>query len=134
MPAESLGSMAASVKRWLRGERLDDLDLYDAINDSVESLWESLILAAMQIMLAGPVTVSFNAGDERATVTTIADPAIAPTVADAADVSALPAVAYYISYTYVTESGSETLPSPQTIWARGLNKLAEVKIPAASIV
>src|SRR5436190_22516828 len=120
MPAESLGSMAASVKRWLRGERLDDLDLYDAINDAIESLWESLILAAMQIMLAGPVTVSFNAGDERQTVTTIADPAMAPTVVDASDVSTLPAVTYQIAYSYVTESGSETLVSPLTAYVRGL--------------
>ncbi|HDY64690.1 MAG TPA: hypothetical protein ENH84_00455 [Phycisphaerae bacterium] len=77
----SLGSMKAEVTRWLR-ETIDPDLCKEAINDAVESLWQSLILVQLSNFMGGPVTVNFASGDERATIVSIPDPTTAPTATD----------------------------------------------------
>lgn len=128
----SLGDIRAQVTRWLMGEGLQPAQINDAINDGIESLWNSLILAVLQIFMKGPVNVTFQSGSERTTVVTITDPSAAPTATDA-DTSTLPAITYQIAYTYATESGSETNLSPTLVYVRAINKLALVKIPITDV-
>ncbi len=73
--------------------------------------------------------LSFNAGDERKTVVSIADPTVAPTLSQSAG-GTLPAHTLFVAYTLVTESGSETLPSTTSQLAVSLNNLGAAAAPA----
>ncbi len=127
----TLGGLKEQVILWLNGENCQPELITEAINDALESLWMSLMLAALNVFMGGPLNVTFNAGDQRVTLVSIADPLIAPTVTDvASDDAARASVAYYISYTYVTESGSETLASPQTQHTTATGKLCSTAAPA----
>lgn len=128
----TLGDIRAQVNRWTMGEGLQPAQMNDAINDGIESLWNSLILAVLQIFMKGPVNVTFQSGSERTTVVTITDPSVAPTATDSGT-STLPAVTYLIAFTYATESGSETALSPTLTYARAINKLALVTIPITDV-
>lgn len=129
---DTLVSMRADVTEWLGGENLRAARINSAINDAIESLWQSLILAALNIFMNGPVTISIAAGDEGLNIVSIEDPTSAPTATDVAGGS-LAATSYQIAYTYVTESGSETLLSPVLVYGRGVNATAQVSIPITTI-
>ena len=121
--------MKAAISRWCR-EPIDDDIATDAVNDSVEKLWLAIATANMSALLGGPVqNVSFSAGDERKTIVSIADPVAAPTLSQAAG-GTLVAHTLFAAYTLVTESGSETLPSPTASLAVLLNNLGSVAPPA----
>src|SRR5689334_16637467 len=98
---DTLGSLKAEVIDWLSGEKVPESRVSNAINDAIESLWESLVIFSLEIMTGGPVNIAFNAGDERVRIVTIQDPTIAPTAVDVAEGS-LPEQTYFVAYTYVT--------------------------------
>lgn len=121
--------MKAAITRWCR-EPIDDDLATDAVNDSVEKLWLAIATANMSALVGGPVqNLSFSAGDERKTVVSIADPTVAPTLSQAASGN-LPAHTLFAAYTLVTESGSETLPSPTASLAILVNQLGLIAPPA----
>lgn len=118
----TLGSKAAEVTRWLKGDlRRPDgqAQIRDAINDAIASIWESM----MQFQLArfvgsdAPVNFTLNSGAERMQFVSVADPT-APfglVAGQPAPGNPLPTRQYNLAYTYVTESGSETNLSPVTV-------------------
>jgi hypothetical protein len=133
--ADTLGSIKAEVLGWLRGDYATDTDaplVNSAINDSIEDIWNSMI----QVQLArffgldSPVSFTLAAGLERVQLVLIPDPVSAPVGVTIAG-GALGARTYSLAYTYVTESGAETLPSPIQNLAIGANNLAQVPAPAA---
>lgn len=108
------GELKAAVERLLREQVTDDLFL-DVAGDAVENLWMSYVQAFLDNFLGGPTTFSLSAGAERINLASIADP-----VAALNNFAALVDPAawgdgsnYSFTYTYVTESGSETLESPE---------------------
>jgi hypothetical protein len=122
--------MKASVEKWLR-ESVDPDLCGDAINDAIESLWESLILVQLSLFMEGPVNVTFAAAAERAQIVVITDPLVAPVAGILAGGSLAAGRTYSITYTLVTESGSETLESPALAYTVvGANNLCEVNTPA----
>lgn len=132
---DTLGSIRAEILGWLRGDYSspDDKPIVNAaINDAIEDIWTSM----MQVQLSrfygldSPVSFSLAAGEERVQLVLVADPTVAPVVAEVAG-GALGARTVQVVYTYVTESGSETLPSPPTSLAIGANNLVQVTAPAA---
>jgi hypothetical protein len=133
--ADTLRSLRTEILNWLRGDYAADTDLpllNSSINDAIEDIWTSM----MQIQLArffgldSPVTFTLPQGAERVQLVSIPDPLAAPTLGQLAGAT-LPARTYLVCYTYVTESGSETLPSPTASLAIGLNNLAQVTSPPA---
>ena len=124
----TLGSMKAEVERWMR-EAVADLIKADAINDSIEALWEKVILVHIGMFMQGPVNISFANASERAQLVSIPDPTSAPTGSTVAS-GALGGRTYSITYTLVTESGSETLESPELSQVVPANDVAVVDSPA----
>jgi hypothetical protein len=131
--ADTLGSIRAEILGWLRGDYATDNDkplVNSSINDAVEDIWNSMI----QVQLArffgldSPVTFTLASGLERVQLVLIPDPTIAPTGVTVAG-GALGARTYALAYTFVTESGAETLPSPIQNLAIGANNLAQVPAP-----
>lgn len=127
---DTLGSLRASVLEWLEGsEGVPSSRANEAINDGIESLWETLMRASLSLFMGGPVTVTINAGAERLNLVTIADPTIAPALS-AVTSGALDAHSVAVKYTYVTESGTETLPSPSSTLAVLVNQVGSAASPA----
>lgn len=115
----TFGDLKSSVLAWLREDMSQGGDgqiLNDAVNDAIESLWISIALARLEEVMGGPVTnVSFGSAAERVSLVSIANPLVAP------GISYLPGGALGVrdvaaSFTYVTESGSETLESPVNVF------------------
>lgn len=129
---DTMGSLAAEVTRWLRGDFLDDdgqQQIRDSINNGLESIWNSMMLAQLsKLMGPGPVNFTLASGTERVQLVSIVDPVAAPTLSTIIQ-GALPLRTYTVSYTFVTESGSETLPSPTANITVPLNSLAQVTAP-----
>jgi hypothetical protein len=126
--AETLGSMKARVVRWAR-ETIDDDLAADAVNDAIESLWLALVQVNLSSFVGGPVqNVSFAAASERATVVSITDPTATLTVGMVAGGN-IASRTWICGYTYVTESGSETKPSPTTQATIPANNLARITPP-----
>ena len=132
--ADTLGSIRAEILGWMRGDYSADTDIplvNSAINNAVEDIWTSMI----QVQLArffgldSPVLFTLAAGLERVQLVLISDPLIAPAGVTVAG-GALGARTYSLAYTYVTESGAETLPSPIQNLAIGANFLAQVPASA----
>lgn len=121
--------MRADVVDWLGGENVSLSRVNGAINDGVEALWEVLILAAVQIMMGGPVTIALAAGDEGRILVSIADPTVAPTLSDVV-LGSLASHAVVAGYTLVTESGSETLLSPTSTRTVAINNVLSIAAPA----
>lgn len=121
--------MKARVGRWSR-ESLDDQLLEDAVNDAIESLWLGIVTVNLSSFLGGPVqNPVFAAASERASVVSIADPSSGPTFGFITE-GALPSRVLAGGYTYVTESGSQTLLSPLTSVTVPVNNLAKMVSPA----
>jgi hypothetical protein len=132
--SDTLGSLRAEILLELRGDLAGDADL-PLVNSKINNALESVWMAMMKIALArffgsdSPVTFTLAAGAQRVQLVSIADPTIAPTGVTVAG-GALPGRTYALSYTYVTESGSETNPSPvQNLVVAG-NFLAQIPAPA----
>lgn len=133
--SDTLGSIKAEVLGWLRGDYALDTDVplvNAALNDAVESIWSSM----MQVQLArffgldSPVTFTLPSGAERVQLVSIADPLVAPVIGSVVSGN-LGGRTLLGAYTYVTESGSETLPSPTTSQAIAANSVAQITAPAA---
>jgi hypothetical protein len=132
--ADTLATVRQSVLNWLRGDYVLATDVplvNEAINDALETIWNKMVITQYERMFGANSPISFNApaGSQRVTLVSIADPTIAPVVAAVAG-GTLGARNYQIAYTYVTESGSETNPSPYSPLAVGANQLAKVTSPA----
>ena len=125
---QTLGSLKAMITRYHKEQEKDDL-LTDAANDAIESLWRNVLLVALSQFMAGPITtLTMAAGSERASIISIPDPIVAPTCSDVAG-GALPLRNADVVYTFVTESGSETLPSPINNTPVLINTLLNVAPP-----
>lgn len=132
---DTLGSIRAEILGWLRGDYALGTDqplVNAAISDAIEDIWNAMMPVALARFfgLDSPVTFTLPSGAERVQLVTIADPLVAPVVAGVAGGN-LGARTYLVAFTYVTESGSETLPSPTTAFAIGANNLAQITAPAA---
>lgn len=125
--ASTLGSMSARVTRWAR-ERVDPDILADAVNDAIESLWMAAQLATLSKFTKGVVTQNMVSGATVTTLVSIADPQIPLTTATVA-MGAAPARQLSLTYTLVTDSGSETLAAPAVVVAMPANVLCQVTPP-----
>jgi len=131
---DTLSSIREEVLGWLRGDFAAESDqplLNAALNDAVEDIWSSMMAVQLARFfgLDSPVTFSLPSGAERVQLVSIADPATPVTVGQVAG-GALAARTYRVAYSYVTESGSETLVAPTTSFAVSLNNVAQVTAPA----
>lgn len=77
-----------------------------------------------------PVSFSIAAGAERTRLISIADP-VAQLVTGIIAAGALVDRTYNLGFTYLTESGSETLQSPIRIWHANAGELVTVTAPAS---
>lgn len=132
---DTLGSIRAEILGWLRGDYATDTDLplvNSAINDATEDIWNAMMPVSLSRFfgLDSPVTFALPSGAERVQLVAIADPTVAPVPVTVAG-GALGARTYLITYTYVTESGAETLPSPTASIAIAANNLVQIPSPAA---
>lgn len=126
---QTLGSLKAMITRYHKEQEDDDL-LTDAANDAIEALWRNVLLVALgQFMGATPKTLNIAAGSERATIISISDPIAAPTLGQVAG-GALNSRTIVGSYTFVTESGSETLQSGTATFIVGGANLLTSQSPA----
>ncbi len=134
--SDTLGSLRAEVVRWMRGDFADPApsddaaSVNDAINDALDSIWGSMVQVQLSRFLgaSGPVSFTLSAGQERVVLTTITDPIVAPTVNSVAG-GAIAARTYAVSYTFVTESGSETNSSPVANQLIAVNNVASIPAP-----
>lgn len=125
----NLGYMKGRVLKELKEDEDPDLIAYK-ISDAVEALWEAVLLVNIQSFIQGPVqNIQFNTGDLRKQIVSINNPTIAPIPATTPYNNALAQRILYFAYTYVTQSGSETLPSPIANIAVAPNFLAQVPPP-----
>jgi len=122
------GELLAQLARWAREDIEPELGL-DAINDAIGSLWESEMAVALERFFSGPVNVSFGLAAERATITSLADPGAGTLTTQAiAGTSDLGARTMYAQATLVTDSGSETLSSPEVSQAQVGTSLQQWKV------
>jgi hypothetical protein len=114
MRETALGSLMAKLDVWFR-EPINPIIKQDAINDGIESLWETLMQIKLSDFVGSPVNIAFAAGAERTSIVTIPDPTAPCVVNAAAGAGSLPDEYWDCRVTLVTESGSETLPSPVNV-------------------
>ncbi len=122
----TLGALKASILDWL-DETIPEQRIEDACNDGIESLWESLIRASFSLFMGGPVDLTFTTASNL--LISINNPTNSPTV----NVASAPGTSTHyvqVGYTYVTESGSETLMSPISAFQVASDFVAEVAVPA----
>lgn len=136
MGAETLGSLAANVTRRLRGDFLDQdgqQQIRDDINAAIASIWMTMMLVTVRRIIGAdsPVTLSLASGIQSQNLVAITDPTNLLTFGAVVAGGALGARSYQMQFTYVTESGSETLPCPLATTAVTANHLAQVVPPAA---
>lgn len=128
----TFAELITSVGKWLH-ENMDEDLVLEALSDSSLSLWETLILVNLSEFMGGPATGTFAQANLGSTgIVSIADP-VAPTNVIGVVQGALAAHNVVITFTYVTDSGAETLPSPVTNFAVPINQVARVASPAARI-
>lgn len=123
-----MGALVTRIKRWLAEPLTDDLLAYDAANDALESIWMAVLLSTLSKFTKGPVSQVIPANSTSIRLITIPDPVSGPTVTTQVG-GALPDRTEYWAYTYVTDSGSMTLPSPLTPIAVPANSVAVVAPP-----
>lgn len=99
------------LEDWARQSLDADLGM-SAINDAVESLFSTVAQARIEEFVGAPVSVQFAAGTERKSLVSITDPAGAPTLQQVLGGTFGGRTNLSAYFTLVTESGSETLPSP----------------------
>lgn len=123
----NVGDMAKEVGD-LTHETTEAGVLIPIINDAVHNLWVEFMKFALSQITGGPVSISFATGEERKTIVSIADPISSPTGSTFAG-GILLSRSYSVTYTYVTDSGSETLESPALSLSPAGNFLARVDSP-----
>lgn len=102
----------------------------DYLNDAIESVWMSMLLATLSRFSKGPVNQVFAAGQTSFGLVTVPDPTVAPTLSAVAG-GAGGARTVYCSYVLVTDSGSTTLQSPLASIALAPNFVAKMASPLA---
>lgn len=107
----TVGQLVASIIKWMR-EDIDESLVIEAVSDSVVSLWETLVLINLSEYLGGSVTAEFAPASDHADVVSIPDPVTEPGVVQEAGGELPDRVLTSLQFTWVTDSGSETLPSP----------------------
>lgn len=131
---DTLGSLRAEILLELRGD-LNSADDQPLINSKINNALENIFMAMMKVQVArflgedSPVTVNLTVGTERLNLVSIADPLVAPVLAQVA-AGNLAQRTINVEYTLVSESGSETLPSPQSQLVVNVNNLLQVNAPA----
>jgi len=132
--ADTLASLRAEIIGWLRGDMDADSDvalINAAINDSIEKAWVGM----MQVQLArfvgvdSPVTFTLPSGAERVQLVNIVDPVAGPVLGQVAG-GVLLQRTLNCAFTYVTESGTETLPSATTVLVVNANNLLTARLPS----
>lgn len=132
--SDTLGSLRAEILLELRGDLAQPEDV-PLLNAKINNALESVFMAMMKVALArffgsdSPVNFTLAAGAQRVQLVSIQDPTVAPVAAAVAGGN-LGGRTYNLSYTFVTESGSETNPSPVTNLVVGANNLAQITAPA----
>lgn len=121
--------MRASVVGWLRGSLVTDSMIDDAINDANDSLFTTLVRSSLSILMGGPTDLVLSQDDQRATVVSIADPTVAPSITHVVS-GALAQHTVIAGYTLVSDSGTETLISPTTTDVVPINDVASVTSPS----
>jgi hypothetical protein len=136
---DTLKTIRTSVLNWLRGDyalATDVPTVNEAINDAIAAIWNQMILTQYERLFGAqlggtPLTFNAPAGAQRVQLTSIADPTVAPVVGNVGG-GALPLRSYQLLYTWVTESGTETGPSPVTAAVNiPANTLANISPPSA---
>lgn len=114
---------------------MTDKDGQDQINDAINNGIERFWTQAMKVQVSrfvgsdSPVSFTIASGSERVRIVAIANPAV-QIGAGIVVSGALVDRTYNIGFTYITESGSETLQSPQRIWHANAGELVTVIAPA----
>ena len=134
---DTLRSLRTEIQLETRGDFSGSTDedsiVNAAINDAIESIWTAMMAVHLARFFGKDSPVSFNlaANTERVRLVGIQDPIIAPVVNQVAGGALVDAAVFSVGYTYVTESGSETLLSPLTVTApRVNNNVFQVVAPA----
>lgn len=114
---DTMGSLAAEVTRWLRGDLIDtdgQQQIRDSLNDAMESLWIGMMQATVARLVGAnsPATFSLASGAERVQLASVPDPLTSIGIVSTMAGGALPQREGNFAYTLVTESGSETNMSP----------------------
>lgn len=111
----TIGALATRIKRKVNEPMGPDrmADLYEDINDAIESIWMSALLCSLSKFTKGPVNQVIPANSTQLDVISTPDPTSSPTCSSQAGGN-LAARTIYISYCLVTESGSTTKISPLT--------------------
>lgn len=108
----TLGAFAARIKdEWREPIKGYPETVYNKTNDGLESIWMACMLATLSKFTRGPITQLFPANSTSVNIVAIPDPTVAPTVGQTPG-GTLPGRTEYYAYSYVTDSGSMTLPSP----------------------
>jgi len=133
---DTLGSLRSEILLELRGDlaQPEDVPLLNAkINNALEAVWMSMMKVALARFFGSdsPVNFTLAAGSQRVQLVSIADPTVA-LVAGTTAGGALPNRNYTFTYTFVTESGSETNPCATTtpLAIAAPTTLAQITAPA----
>lgn len=132
--SDTLKSLRNEIIGLMRGDYESDSDIpvvNSCINDAIESIWTSIIQVRMAKLLGldSPVTFTLASGTERVRLVSIQDPTN-PLILSGTAGGNLPGRQYNVSFTWVTESGSETLPNPVVNQNVGANQLLMVQLPS----
>lgn len=134
---DTLLTIRTSVLGFMRGDLALATDVplvNEAINDALSSIWNKMLLTQYERLfgLTGggqPYSFSAPAGAQRVQLVSINDPMVPPVVGTVAG-GALAARNYLVAFSYVTESGTETLASLTAPIVVPANSLATVTAPA----
>jgi hypothetical protein len=131
--SDTLGSLRQEILLELRGDLQTDADvplLNAKINNAIEAVWMAMMKVALARFFGtdSPVTFTLAQGSQRTQLVSIADPTLILAAANVAGGN-LAARIYQLSYTFVTESGSETNPSPLLQFNANANNLAQITSP-----
>jgi hypothetical protein len=132
--SDTLGSLRAEIILEMRGDLSSpsDAPLINAkINNALEAVWMAMMKAQLARFFGSDAPVNFTLaqGAQRVQLVSITDPTVVLVAANVAG-GGLGARNYALSYTFVTESGSETNPSPVNNFAATLNNVVQVTAPA----
>lgn len=119
--------MVTRITRWAR-EKVDPDLVTDAINDACEVLWMAASLASLSKFVGKRVTQIIPSETLELVLTTVADPT-APAQTAQIGGGQLPVRQYTVSYSLVTDSGSETKESPAITINVDANTLATITPP-----
>jgi hypothetical protein len=132
--SDTLGSLRQEILLELRGDLAtpDDVTLVNAkINNALEAVWMAMMKIALSRFFGSdsPVNFTLASGAQRVQLVSIADPTVNVAAVGTAG-GGLPQRTYFYTYTFVTESGSETNPAPLASILVALNNLAQFPAPA----